>query len=289
MNGAASNTVSPNHTGLRWRARDCLPYPRPALNLGTLLGGAFVHKSEAVRALKESKLFSGLLAAQLQALEQTAQLKSYKAGDRIFEEGQPGDGLYIVVNGEVAISTLIGGNRSFVLANAGPGDFFGEVAALVDQPRPTTATAVRDTEAYLVPQQDLLALLGRWPDLTLALLQEINQRIRDLDQRCLREMVQVELLTLIGRLAESIIQELNVPLAIICDSTEVVTESASTSQMRLAAKDQIFTQVDRMTALVSQLLVLSQGAASSSVLDNADCTALVKSLIVAMRSDMATQ
>jgi hypothetical protein len=61
--------------------------------------------------LKESKLFSGLLATQLQALEQTAQLKTYKAGDRIFEEGQPGDGLYIIVKGRVAISTLIAQSR----------------------------------------------------------------------------------------------------------------------------------------------------------------------------------
>src|SRR5437660_826520 len=93
-------------------------------NLSTLLGGAFVHKSEAVRALKESKLFSGLLAAQLQALEQTAQLTIYRAGDRIFEEGQPGDGLYIIVKGKVAISTLIEENRGLVLAILGPGDFF---------------------------------------------------------------------------------------------------------------------------------------------------------------------
>ena len=257
-------------------------------NLSTLLGGAFVHKSEAVRALKESKLFSGLLAAQLQALQQTAQLKTYRAGDRIFEEGQPGDGLYIIVKGKVAISTLIGENRRFVLANLGPGDFFGEVSALVDLPRSTTATAEQNTEAYRVPQQDLLALLGRWPDLTLALLQEFNLRIRDLDRRCLREMVQVELLTLIGRLAESIIQELKGPLAVIGDSAEVATGSASTPQMRQAAKNQILTQVDRMNTLVSQLLVLSQGAASTAVLDNADCAALVKSLIAAMRADMAT-
>ena len=241
-----------------------------------------------MRALKESKLFSGLLAAQLQALEQTAQLKTYRAGDRIFEEGQTGDGLYIIVKGKVAISTLVGQDRPFVLANLGPGDFFGEVAALVDQPRSTTATAEQNTEVYLVPQQDLLALLGRWPDLTFALLQEFNLRIRDLDRRCLREMVQVELLTLIGHLAESIIQELRVPLAVIGDSTEVVTGSASTPLMRQTAKNQILTQVDRMSTLVSHLLVLSQGAASTAVLDNADCAALVKSLIAAMRADMAT-
>jgi CRP-like cAMP-binding protein len=174
-----------------------------------------------------------------------------------------------------------------VLANPGPGDFFGEAAALVDQPRSTTATAEQDTEAYLVPQQDLLSLLGRWPDLALALLQEFNQRIRDLDRRFLREIVQVELLTLLGHLAGSIVQELKPPLAIIEDSAEVVTANGSTPQTRQAARDRILKQSGRMAALVNQLLVLSQGAASAAVLDNADCAALVKSLIAAMRADMA--
>jgi CRP-like cAMP-binding protein len=239
-----------------------------------------------VRALKETKLFSGLLAAQLQALEQTAQLKAYRSGDRIFEEGQPGDGVYIIVKGRVAISTLIGQNRSFVLARLDPGDFFGEAAALIDQPRSTTAIAEEDTEVYLVSQHDLLALLGRWPGLTLALLRELNERIRDLDRRCLREMVQVELLTLIGRLAESIIQELKAPLAIIGDSAETVARNDSTRQTRDEARDRILAQVERMNTLVSQLLVLSQGASSTAVLDNADCAELVKSLIVAMRADL---
>jgi signal transduction histidine kinase len=102
-------------------------------------------------------------------------------------------------------------------------------------------------------------------------------------------MVQVELLTLIGRLAESITQELRTPLTIIGDSAEIIGRGDSTPPTRETARNEILAQVERMNALVGQLLVLSQGASSSAVLDNADCSELVKSLIMAMRADMAAQ
>ena len=60
----------------------------------------------------------------LQALEQTAQLKAYKAGRNIFQEGDPGDGLYIIVEGIVQITCLVGQDQRRVLSRLGPGDFF---------------------------------------------------------------------------------------------------------------------------------------------------------------------
>ena len=56
-------------------------------------------------ALKASKLFCELLAAELNSLEETAQLKTYKAGRHIFKEGESGDGLYTIVKGKVARKT----------------------------------------------------------------------------------------------------------------------------------------------------------------------------------------
>ena len=75
--------------------------------------------------LKISKLFSGMLAAELQALEQTAQLRAVPAGRHIFQEGDPGDGLYIIVDGTVQISCLVEPNQRRILSSLGPGDFFG--------------------------------------------------------------------------------------------------------------------------------------------------------------------
>src|SRR2546430_1207880 len=80
--------------------------------------------------LKNNKLFSGMLAAELQALEQTAQLNTYKAGRNVFQEGDPGDGLYIIVEGKVQITCLVGQDQRRVLSRLGAGDFFGEMAVM---------------------------------------------------------------------------------------------------------------------------------------------------------------
>src|ERR1043166_19578 len=96
-------------------------------------------------ALKTSKLFSGMLAAELPALERTARLQTYQAGAKIFQEGDPGDGLYIIVEGEVQITCLVGQDQRRVLSQLGPGDFFGEMAVLDSQPRSATATAMAPT------------------------------------------------------------------------------------------------------------------------------------------------
>ena len=73
--------------------------------------------------LKTSKLFGGLLAVELEALEQTAQLKAYKAGRNIFQEGDPGDGLYLILEGRVQIACLLGQDQRVVLSRLDDGDF----------------------------------------------------------------------------------------------------------------------------------------------------------------------
>src|SRR2546430_9222842 len=96
--------------------------------------------------LKTNKLFTGMLAAELQALEQTAQLKAYKAGRNIFQEGDPGDGLYLIVEGKVQITCQIGQDQRIVLSRLDDGDFFGEMAGVDNQPPSATAPAVAEPQ-----------------------------------------------------------------------------------------------------------------------------------------------
>ena len=58
----------------------------------------------------EEKRFAGLLNEELQALENTAKMRRFEAGQTIFRAGDPGDGFYLVERGRVIISAAIGNN-----------------------------------------------------------------------------------------------------------------------------------------------------------------------------------
>ena len=133
--------------------------------------------------LKISKLFSGMLAAELQALEQTAQLRAVPSGRHIFQEGDPGDGLYIIAEGTVQISCLVEPNQRKILSSLEPGDFFGEMAVLDDQPRSATATAETDVQVYFITREDMLRILTRAPHLMAGLMKEISMRLRDFNHQ----------------------------------------------------------------------------------------------------------
>ena len=93
--------------------------------------------------LTQSKLFADLPAEDLEAIVRAAQELCYPSGQRIFSAGDPGNGVYVVKEGEVELSGGLGTGAHHVLSRMHEGDFFGELAVLDDQARSAHATAVR--------------------------------------------------------------------------------------------------------------------------------------------------
>jgi len=96
--------------------------------------------SRRVMMLETIPLFRQLNRAELQALRQITQERKLVAEEEIFREGDPGDGVYFVKAGRVAIS--VGKNDRRVLSHLGPGEIFGEMAVIEHRPRSANASAV---------------------------------------------------------------------------------------------------------------------------------------------------
>src|SRR6202142_341025 len=133
-------------------------------------------------ALESIALFRGLGQDELQALHRMAQARHIPAPSDIFQEGDPGDGVYFVKDGLVAISSPVGANARRVFSQLGPGEIFGEMAVIEQRPRSATATAVKNTAVYFLPRGEILSLLERSPGLAFGLLQQISHRLRDFNQ-----------------------------------------------------------------------------------------------------------
>lgn len=99
------------------------------------------------------------------------------AGQVLCREGDPGESLFIISQGEVEITQEAGG-EPYVLARLGAGDFFGEMALFTGRPRTATATARTACSLAQVTRQDFWQYLQREPHLGLVILQTLILRLR---------------------------------------------------------------------------------------------------------------
>lgn len=198
--------------------------------------------------------FSGALRAELQSVHHAGEVRHFRAGDEIFRAGAPGDGFYVIETGRVQIIAAIGTSEPRVLATIGDGDFFGEMAVLDDAPRSATARAETDTQATFFSRDVLLQLLEQRPRLGLNLIREFSIRMRALNRKYLAEMVQSERLAAVGRFAATIVHDFKNPLTIIGLAAELACSDDAERALRLNAQSKITRQVDRMTAMLQELI-----------------------------------
>jgi CRP-like cAMP-binding protein/thioredoxin reductase/Fe-S-cluster-containing hydrogenase component 2 len=92
-------------------------------------------------------------------LVNTAVIKSYNAGDTLFNEGDPADGLYLIRRGSVTVSRQIAG-REIVLSYVSAGNYVGEMALLSNAPRSATVRAAVPTEVIMLEAQRFIEVMA---------------------------------------------------------------------------------------------------------------------------------
>ncbi|HVP87715.1 MAG TPA: cyclic nucleotide-binding domain-containing protein [Casimicrobiaceae bacterium] len=115
--------------------------------------------------------------ADLDHLVEDAQVKKYDGGDPLFNEGDAGDGLYLLRRGSVTISRKIGGHE-VVLSYVAAGNYVGELALLTDKPRTATIRAAVATEAIVLDGARFKQTLQRHPKLREEVEAQLLSRIR---------------------------------------------------------------------------------------------------------------
>lgn len=220
---------------------------------------------------------------ELQTLRLIAQERQYAAGQEIFPEGSPADGVYFVKSGLVEISTNKGERRVF--SRLGPGEIFGEMAVIEHRPRSATASAAVDTEAFYLPRGEILTFIERSPALAFALLQQFSHRMREFNKLHVQELVQAESLAVIGRFAQGIVHDLKNPLSIISLSSEMFDLPGTSSELRAKAQSRIRKQVERISDMVGDILIFTQGPRKAADLKLGDYRAFILELIGDLRSE----
>ena len=128
--------------------------------------------------LRQSPLFSGVDEDSAAVLEDSMAASSLDRGDVLFNEGDSGSQLYVVIEGKIKLGRTSADGRENLLAILGPGQMFGELSFFDPGPRSATATAVTDVELKSLGHDALSPVLVTHPDVALALLHQLAGRLR---------------------------------------------------------------------------------------------------------------
>ena len=128
---------------------------------------------EKVLFLKSVDLFRGLRGEELATVAEIAEEQPLAAGEAVFAEGEPGDALYLVIEGVVRVHK--GGRQLALLAVR---DVFGEMAVLDAEPRNASATVVKDAVLLKIGRDDFRDILQERPEIGIGVLQVLSRRLR---------------------------------------------------------------------------------------------------------------
>lgn len=134
------------------------------------------------QSLRDVPLLARLPEADLKALASRGRVRSHRAGAVLFREGDPGDALYVVVEGNVRVAVLSAGGVEATVALLGPGEFVGDLALLDGRPRSASAIAHRATKTLVVTRDDFRRWLSERPKASFALLESLSLRVRRTDE-----------------------------------------------------------------------------------------------------------
>jgi len=128
--------------------------------------------------LRKAGLFQGVAPEDVEALGNQFEVIEAPRGTTLFQEGEPGDSLYIVLEGKVKLGRRSSDGRENLVAVMGPADQFGELSLFDPGPRTATAVVVTDARLARLPKQALQTWVQERPQIAIQLLHVIARRLR---------------------------------------------------------------------------------------------------------------
>jgi CRP/FNR family cyclic AMP-dependent transcriptional regulator len=138
---------------------------------------------DRILLLKRSPVFSHVATEDLRHVAQALEVEHYFPGDLVFEINAQGDHLYLLVSGRVGITLDEDSSSRDFIATLGPGDCFGEMNLLDDQPRSATAHVLEDSTVLALDKGRLRGLILSYPELSIGMLRSLSLRLREANTR----------------------------------------------------------------------------------------------------------
>ena len=133
-------------------------------------------EDQRIETLKALSLFKRLTVRELRELDELLHARSYQKDEIIFDEGDVGLGLFIVVSGRVRIESSHAALKRLA-PECGPGDFFGEMALFEETQRTARAIALEPTQLQALFRSEFFSLLERDRGIGVKILFELSRTV----------------------------------------------------------------------------------------------------------------
>ena len=140
--------------------------------------------NEEVEILKGVPIFAKMEPAKLKLLAFTGERMTFRTGQEVCHQGDPGDAMYVILGGvaDVLIDSPTGPLRVAQLKKNG---FFGETAILCDAPRNATITASESLLTLKISKDMFYRLVSEIPTIAIEMMRELALRVEDANQKLL--------------------------------------------------------------------------------------------------------
>lgn len=197
--------------------------------------------------LQRIPLFSDLAAADVRELIRIGRTLAMDANTVVFQEGDVGDTLYVILSGAVLVSRTDESGQDVALATLQSGDFFGELALIDLEPRSARVATVAPCRFFLLDRNEFLNLMSHLPRRLTVFLVGISAKIRQANEKFsalvlqkerLRAHAEIERHRSIAEMVAGVAHELNTPIGIANQAASIFTERLTPKVIAALARDE---------------------------------------------------
>lgn len=214
--------------------------------------------------------FPGLPEEDVEAFAAAARLETVPSGTILCHEGRVEDTFYIIVSGRAEVIKQVDSESHRVLAQPGPGEFFGEIALVQQSTRTATVRATELTTVLAIDRATFEQVLERSPRMAVQIIRQVTSRLRDADQQAIAELRRknIELARAYAELEEeqrlrsefltTVAHELRTPLTTVTGYLHFLRSGALGPEQQAGVLETVSRNVETVVHLVNNILFLQE-------------------------------
>lgn len=151
--------------------------------------------SRLIEFLQKAPLFEGLPPQDLSRIAEKTKIRQFFPDEIVVFQGQPSNSLFVITNGIVAVKNITHEQEN-VLAYLMPGNTFGEVGILENQPRSASVTALSEVDLLVIQREDFLSILQQHPNVAIQLSRILGRYLIEANRRLAQDDKQLQMIVL---------------------------------------------------------------------------------------------